>query len=197
VPTDHACHAAAEQTAHGITPVRALLVPVRHSPEPPPQDEDIPIVIRQYLDPHGVYARNREEDKAAAQERRAPEPVSPAMGGGVLVTFLDGLRADLGGGIAEWYAELRGRIPRVLSSAPSEWQVLDELKKLGEEVVTVLARIHRDDRVNQLSWRLDLVEDAFAGALRRLDIPLDTSASSAADVATAASSLFGMRRRPG
>ncbi|MGP3968670.1 hypothetical protein [Streptomyces sp. 6N223] len=201
MPTDHACHAAAQEAARGITPVRVVLAPARRPPAPRPQDEDVPIVIRQYLDPGGIYAHEREAPGSAA-----PEPTSTAMGGIVLVTFLDGLRADLTGVIAEWYADLLVRIPHALSvpatmapeleppGEPSEWAALSELKKLGEELLTVIARVPPSDRMNQLSWRLSLVEDSFSGALRRLDVPVEVSVDSAAEVASAAGSLFGMQR---
>jgi hypothetical protein len=207
VPTDHACQAAAEQAARGITPVRAVLAPPLPAPAPRPPEEDIPIVIRQYLDPGGAYAR--EEETPATADPPEPEPVGTAMGGVVLITFLDGLRTDLTGSIAEWYAELMIRIPHALSLAatmapemrpprmPSEWQAMAELKKLGEELLTVIARMRPEDRVNQISWRLALVEDTFAGALRRLDIPVDLSVRSATDVAAAALSMFGMQRQSG
>jgi hypothetical protein len=203
VPTDHACLAAAEEAARGITPVRAVLAPVGRPPAPRPLEDDVPIVIRQYLDPGGVYGHERE---TAETGPATPEPADTATGAVVLAMFLDGLRADLMGTIAEWYAELLIRVPHALSvpaamapeqeppPAPSEWQALTELKKLGEELLTVIARVPPNDRVNQLSWRLSLAEDAFAGALRRLDVPVEVSVASAAEVSAAGGSLFGLQR---
>ncbi|MGP4111861.1 hypothetical protein ACTWP5_13205 [Streptomyces sp. 4N509B] len=208
MPTDHACQAAAEEAARGITPVRALLSPAHAAPAPRPaaDDEDVPVMIRQYLG--GGFSPGREANGSSAAEAPSPEPVGTAAGGAVLLTFLEGLRADLGGTLVEWYAELMVRVPHALSvvatvapeleppGEPSEWKVLSELKTLGQELLTVLARLRPNDRVSQLSWRLALVEDAFAGALRRLDVPPGVSARAAADVAAAAGSLFGMQRQP-
>lgn len=213
MPTDHACQAASEEAARGITPVRALLAPVEEpSPAPaaPQEDEeDVPIVIRQFLDP-GASRQQQPRDRNSSvtpPTPSRPEPATTAMGGVVLLTVLDGLRADLNGTLVEWYAELMVRIPHSLAlpatvapdlqppPQPSEWQVLADLKNVGQELLTVLGRLRPNDRVSQLSWRLALVEDAFSGALRRLDIPVDTAARSAADVAAAAGSLFGLQRQ--
>ncbi|HEX5565464.1 MAG TPA: hypothetical protein VFY14_00730, partial [Streptomyces sp.] len=108
--TDHACQAAAEQAARGVAPVRAALMSA-HRPAPR-QDADDPSV----------------------------EPVGTPMGAAALLTFLDGLRADLGGAMVDWYSTLAVQFPRTLGAPaaagaaglpharlPNGWQSLADL----------------------------------------------------------------------
>jgi hypothetical protein len=207
VPTDHACQAAAAEAARAIAPVRGLLAPVPDAaPEWPEDGEDVPIVIRQYLDPSGSLAARRAAERSAREAMSlSVTPVRAATGAVILLTFLDGLRADLVGSLVDWYADLLIRVPHALGSPaaaapelkpppePGEWEAMGELKNSAQDLLTVLAG-HRANHVSALIWRLALVEDTFAGGLRRLDVPVDASVLSAAEVAAATGSLFGITR---
>jgi hypothetical protein len=184
-----------------------VLAPARRRAVPR-EEESVPIFIRQYLDPSGAYESEGGDDDPPepGNGNRSVERASATTGGVVLLAFLEGLRADLAGGLVDWYAELLVRVPHALGlpaavapeltppAEPSEWQALAELKSLAQELLGAIAGLRPNERVSQLSWRLALVEDAFAGALRRLDVPVETAARSAADVGAAAGLLFGLRR---
>jgi hypothetical protein len=66
----------------------------------------------------------------------------------------------------------------------------------AQELLTDLADRTRLGRPGELARRLDLVEDAFAGALRRMTVPGDASVRCAAALSEAAGSLFGLRPSP-
>lgn len=173
MPTDHACQAAAELAGQSLAPVRAFL--------------------------------------AAGYPSGAPDQESDAQsaGAGGLLVFLDGVHADLTGALAGWHAAVGDRLPAVLGvpvagtqgppiRQPAGWEALTLVQGRAQEVLTVLAGWSRNGpvRSGDLSWRLALVEDAFAGALRRIAVPQETSVRCAAEMAAAAGSLFGLRPPP-
>ncbi|SFC22049.1 hypothetical protein [Streptomyces aidingensis] len=197
--TDHACQTAAGEAARGIDPVRAVLAPGR----PRTRASAVPVVIRAYLDSDsadGPDGTSRQEDMLP------PDPATPAMGAAMLLTMLDGLQADLSGALLSWYAELPVRVPHGLGAPspsapgvepprePNEWQVLGTLRGSAQELLTALSQRPRAEGFNELSWRLAMLEDVFAGALRRMNVPAEISVRAAADVAQAAGSLFGLGR---
>ncbi|MDB1088098.1 hypothetical protein PJ985_11030 [Streptomyces sp. ACA25] len=200
MPTDHACQAAVEQAVRGLAPVRAQL-----APPPPPEDGqddgELPASLRMYLGDSG-------ERRPPAPGRRPPPPVNRAQAGSALLTFLRGVQADLSGSLAGWYAGLHYELSLDLDlpsaaaepgARPSnEWQALAEVQKACDELLTLLANrpSHDPVRSGELSWRLALVEDVFAGALRRMGIPGGTSVRCSAELAAAAGSLFGIRTAP-
>ncbi|MCF6523763.1 hypothetical protein [Streptomyces sp. JJ36] len=198
MPTDHACQAAADEAARAITPVRGVLAPA--APTPASAQESVPVVLRQYYGDGGSGAGTPE-----ATEAPPPEPAGTAMGAVVLHLVLDGLRADLSGSLVGWYARLPVRVPHAVGApaaaapeleppaVPGEWEALGELKFRGQELLTLLADRGRTERVSELGWRLALVEDAFAGGLRRLEVPAATAVRCAAQVSAAAGSLFGVQ----
>lgn len=198
MPTDYACQAAAEQAARGIAPVRAHLVPTRRSA---PQQEEVSVVIRSFLGADGA-AR-----PPAGDAPPRVEPVDPYTGAAVLLGFLDGLRADLGGALVDWYSSIPADLPLTLGApgaerpgrpparVPNGWQTLADLQASAQDVLTVLSsRPGGQVGPAELSWRLALLEDVFAGALRRMGVPDGTSAECAAQLTGAAGSLFGLNR---
>ncbi|MFP8959914.1 hypothetical protein ACLIYP_04960 [Streptomyces nanhaiensis] len=202
MPTDYACQAAAEQAARGIAPVRALLLPAQRSA--PAQQEEVSVVIRSFMGP-GAGGR------PPAPEDSAPrvEPVGAPMGAAVLLSFLDGLRADLSGALVDWYSSIPAQLPVTLGASgaepsdrsparlPNGWQSLADLQSNAQDVLTVLSSRPRDGQQvgpAELSWRLALLEDAFSGALRRMGIPDQPAADCAAELTVATGSLFGLNR---
>jgi hypothetical protein len=171
VPTDHACRSAAEQTARGLEPLRT----------------------------HLAATPSRDALSSPAGGR--------ADGAAGLLAFLDGLHAELGGALTPWHAGVGERIrgaldvpvPGARGAAPAPqpygWQALALVRSRAEEVLTALARRPhgRPAGAADLARRLELVEDAFADALRRLGVPAGEAAHCAAEVAAAAGSLFGVR----
>ncbi|GAA2385421.1 hypothetical protein GCM10010420_04870 [Streptomyces glaucosporus] len=200
MPTDYACQAAAEQAARGIAPVRAFLVPAQRPA--PRQQEEVSVVIRSFL---GTSAPGRPPAPDNAPPRI--EPVTPPMGAAVLLSFLDGLRADLGGALVDWYSTIPTQLPVTLGApgaeasgrspvhVPNGWQSLADLQSNAQDVLTLLANRPRGQvGPAELSWRLALLEDVFSGALRRMGIPDDTSSGCAAELTSATGSLFGLNR---
>ncbi|GAA2456422.1 hypothetical protein [Streptomyces macrosporus] len=199
MPTDYACQAAAEQAARGVAPVRALLVPAQRPA--PPQQEEVSVVIRSFLGSDGP-ARPPAPDNAPPRI----EPVGAPVGAAVLLSFLDGLRADLGGALVDWYSTIPTQLPLTLGAPgaepgqsaarlPNGWQTLNDLQANAQDVLTVLASRPRGQvGPAELNWRLALLEDVFAGALRRMGIPDDTSVECAAELTSATGSLFGLNR---
>lgn len=195
--TEHACLAAAEEAAHGIAPVRAILAPVRR-PTAPRQDA-VPLVIRMYLEPN---SRDVDEDARDLEV----EPVSAAMGAVVLAAFLEGLHADRASTLTDWYARLTIQIPHALGlpaaaapgmqpkAEPSEWQALAALQTSARELLTLVSSRADTGGHDELGWRLAMVEDLFSGALRRLLVPAEPSLRCAAELMAAAGSLFGLKR---
>jgi hypothetical protein len=193
---------AADQAALAINPVRAVLVPA-----PPEEPEDaLPVMLRNY---YGEPQAGRRDGTGQNAPRRAtPPPAGVAMGAHVLLIALDGLRADLAGSLAGWYAELATRLPTTLGvpdaevpgrrppRLPGEWDALTDLRLGAQDVLTALAGHRRADQggPGALSWRLALVEDAMAGMLRRTGVPAETAVRCAAELAAAAGPLFGLSR---
>ncbi|MGK5450548.1 hypothetical protein [Streptomyces radiopugnans] len=202
MPTDYACQAAAEQAARGIAPVRALLLPAQRSA--PAQQEEVSVVIRSFLGPDAAGRPPAPDDSAPRVE-----PVSAPMGAAVLLSFLDGLRADLSGALVDWYSSIPAQLPATLGAPgaespgqsparlPNGWQSLADLQSNAQDVLTVLASRPRDGQQvgpAELSWRLALLEDVFSGALRRMGIPDQPAADCAAELTAATGSLFGLNR---
>ncbi|MTE19414.1 hypothetical protein F0L17_09795 [Streptomyces sp. TRM43335] len=199
MPTDYACQAAAEQAARGIAPVRAHLVPAQRNA--PQQQEEVSVVIRSFLGPDA--SGRPPADNAPPRV----EPVDPYTGAAVLLGFLDGLRADLSGALVDWYSSVHTDLPLTLGApgaeqrgrtsarVPNGWQTLSDLQTNAQDVLTVLSnRPGGQVGPAELSWRLALLEDVFAGALRRMGVPDGTSVESAAELTSAAGSLFGLSR---
>ncbi|MFF1271967.1 hypothetical protein ACFVZC_00825 [Streptomyces marokkonensis] len=173
MPTDHACRAAADAVAHALG------------------------ALREHLSGPGEHG--------GAPRLRYGEPVDGAAG---LLVFLDGLHAELHGALTGWYCALDHRIrdalrllPPVTGGAappaarlPSGWDGLGGVRYRAEEILTALSARPRGEAAGAagLPRRLEVVEDVFAGALRRLGVPARESAGLAADMAAAAGSLFGM-----
>lgn len=207
MPTDYACQAAAEQAARGIAPVRAVLVPAQR-PAPPAQEEAVPVFIRSFLAPEQPDAAEDDiEGQTAAAYGGPVEPVSASMGAAVLLALLDGLQAHMTGRLVDWYSRLPLRVPQALEvpgvagpdssgRRPGGWQAMADLQHSAQEVLTVMAGRPRGNSGGpaELQWHLALVEDIFAGALRRTGIPPAISVRSASELAGAAGSLFGINR---
>lgn len=171
MPTDHACRAATEHAALSLERVRPLL----YGGQPRPGAMD--------------------------------DPVGRPAGAAVLLAFLDGLLADLSGTLSNWHAGLGQRIGGALGVlAGTDGHGLPQggryaqgsVQGRAQDVLTVLADPSRlgPARAGDLSDRLRLVEDAFAGALRRMAVPPEESVVCAAELAVAAGSLFGIHRSP-
>ncbi|MFI1568312.1 hypothetical protein ACH4ZX_35730 [Streptomyces sp. NPDC020490] len=174
MPTDHACHAAADAVARGLRPLRDRLAGAPG--------------------PGGGPGRH---------------PGGRVDGAAGLLAFLDGLHAELSGALTGWHSTLGDRIlgalglsprgpggpeGRVPAARPSGWEALGLVRRRAEEVLTALSG--RSYGGAGLSRRLELVEDAFAGALRRLGVPARESADHAAELAAATGSLFGLHPPP-
>ncbi|MFI8090579.1 hypothetical protein ACIF9R_20020 [Streptomyces sp. NPDC086080] len=170
MPTDHACQAAADAVAHSLGD------------------------LREYLGDPGEYGGGFRQ-----RYRGSPD------GAAGLLTFLDGLHAELHGALTGWHSTVGHRILDVLglpvpgagggaASRPSGWEALTVARYRAEEILTALSVRPRGDATGTagLPRRLELVEDVFAGALRRLAVPAGESADRAAEVAAATGSLFGM-----
>lgn len=199
VTTDYACQAAAQQAAGGIAGVRAVLVP---APRSAARQDDLPIVLRQYL---GVPDRPEGPPEPEVWD---PPPAPASMGTAVLLVLLDGLRAELEGSLPEWYSSLFDRIPQALG-APSatarqgpsssgwteDWQNTAALQHGAHEVLTALrscASASGSAGSSALAVRLALVEDILCGALRRMNVPFDTAARCASELAAATASIYGL-----
>ncbi|MBM4791832.1 hypothetical protein HXP44_07130 [Streptomyces sioyaensis] len=139
----------------------------------------------------GPIDNEHTEDSFAADE---------AAGATAVVILLDGLHAELRGTLAAWHATLGDRLPATLGPARAEgaggWEVLAHVQSKAREVLVSLAAQAGDGAfgASQLMRRLALVEDAFAGALRRIAVPDETSVRCAADLAAAVGALFGLVR---
>jgi hypothetical protein len=66
----------------------------------------------------------------------------------------------------------------------------------ARELLGDLAEPGRLGRPGEFSQHLHQVEDAFAGALRRMGVPDELSVRCAAEMSEAAASLFGLRPSP-
>ncbi|MFE9776030.1 hypothetical protein ACFYOV_31095 [Streptomyces sp. NPDC005931] len=189
MPTDHACHAAAERAAHGLTPVRSVLVPA--DPSEHAAAEVMPVVLRNHL------GANAGPPRAAA---RRPVRVGVATGAAVLLMCLDGLRAEVSGEMAAWHADLGRRLhealaePRAPGRATDVWQSLAALQRRAHETLITVADGDRRGPAGPrlLVARLALLEDAVTGALRRSAVPAATADGCAHELAAATGSLFGL-----
>ncbi|MFD0318999.1 hypothetical protein [Streptomyces flavalbus] len=190
MPTDYACHTAAEQAAHCLAPVSALLAPDAHGPTA--DAEVMPVVLRNYLG----AAR-----PAPTTVRTAAPVVTVSMGALAVRLCLDGLRAEMEGALSLWHGSLAQRFPEVLGrgrAAVREWQVLQELQADAQEVLTLLAQRerHGPSGARMLGGQIMLLEDALCGALRRLAVPADAAEECAGGLARAVGSLFGLGAAP-
>lgn len=189
MPTDYACHAAAEQAANSLGPVCAVLAPDRNGPEA--EAEVMPVMLRNYLG----------AGRPQPTFRAGIPVVGVAKGAMVLRLCLDGLRAEMDGTLVLWHASLRQRLPEVLSQARGaarEWQVLQELQSDSQEVLTYLARRDRSGQAGarMLGEQVALMEDVLSGALRRLSVPAGSADECASGLAGAVGALFGLRSSP-
>lgn len=203
MPTDYACQAAVEQAARAVAPVREHLLPPN---APPPPPADLPAPLRDYLGPGypGAPAAERGPRRPSATSRQA-------HGAAALRLFLDGLRAELSDGLVDWVARLEQELAVALevaegTAAPpsagggSAWQALSAVRQQAQEVLTLLVARYQEgeSRQRELHWRLVVVTDLCAGALRRMTVPGESAVACASELADAAGSLFGLRvaRRP-
>ncbi|NBM18913.1 hypothetical protein GUY61_25620, partial [Streptomyces sp. GC420] len=171
MPTDYACQAAADLAARSLNPLRDHL------------------------------------DAGGPGDGRGRYSGSPTDGAAGLLTFLDGLYAELSGTLTGWHSTVGNRVCGALglplpgaegvapARQPSGWEALSLVQSRSEEILTALANRPRSGPVGAagLTRRLELVEDAFAGALRRLGVAVEDAVYCAADLAAAAGSLFGLR----
>ncbi|MGW2745317.1 hypothetical protein [Streptomyces sp. NPDC001450] len=174
MPTDHACQAAAELAAHSVDPIRAL-ADTGHPNAGPAGDLD-----------------------------------GRSVGAVVLLVFLDGLHAELRGTLSNWHSSAGDTVRSALGMPASQTeagsqrgqptlrQTLALVRARAQQVLTALADPTRNTpvRPGELPRRLNLVEDAFAGALRRTAVPEETAVRCSAGLAQAAGSLFGVWPSP-
>ncbi|MGA5207375.1 hypothetical protein [Streptomyces variegatus] len=170
MPTDHACQSAAESAAQALDSLRPFLPP--------------------------------------GSPRGAGGFDDWATGAAALLVVLAGLRADRPGELTLWHArigdQLHGALGLHVAGAeglrpvlPSRgWDALAALQHKARELLTDLAGVGRPGRPVELSRQLDLVEDACAGALRRITVPPEAAVRCAAALAEAAGSLFGLHPAP-
>ncbi|MFE6286660.1 hypothetical protein [Streptomyces sp. NPDC057877] len=190
MPTDYACHTAAEQAAHSLGPVSAVLAPDRNGPSA--EVEVMPVVLRNYL------GAGR---PTPATVRTGAPVVGVTTGALVLRLCLEGMRAEMEGALALWHGSLRQRLPEVLNrggAAAREWQALQELQSDAQEVLTYLARRERGGQAGarMLGGQVALMEDVLSGALRRLSVPAESAGQCASGLAGAVGSLFGLGLSP-
>lgn len=129
-------------------------------------------------------------------------------GAAALLVVLAGLQADQPGELALWHARIGDQLREVLgmpvvgAEKPRPvlrsrgWDALAPVQHMARELLTDLTGDGRQDRSVGLSRQLDLVEDACAGALRRMTVPPEAAARCAAAFAEAAGSLFGLHPAP-
>lgn len=191
MPTDHACHAAAEQAAYCLTPVRSVLVPVEEAQSPPA--EVMPVVLRNYL---GANARPPAPRTATA---RRPVQVGVATGAVAVQMCLDGLCAEITGSMAAWHADLGRRLQELLvdprsSGRPTDlWQALADLQRRAHDALVAVTDGQRGSAGPRLLVaRFALLEDAVAGALRRMTVPAETATACAGGLCASTGSLFGL-----
>ncbi|WP_432191914.1 hypothetical protein [Streptomyces sp. bgisy027] len=127
------------------------------------------------------------------------------LGASALLVVLAGLQADRPGELTLWHARAGDRIRQALGlpgagteglrpgRQPRGWEALAVVQQKAQELLTDLADGSRLGRPGELSRQLALVEDALAGALRRMTVPEEASTRCAGALAEAAGSLFGLR----
>ncbi|MEH0547611.1 hypothetical protein QA802_32385 [Streptomyces sp. B21-105] len=169
MPTEHACQSAAELAAEHLDALRPFL---------------------QSGHPHG-------EDGGGIGDW--------PLGASALLVVLAGLQADRPGEQALWHAHAGDRIREALGlpaarteqfparRQPRGWDALAVVQHKAQELLTDLSDGCGPGRSGALSGRLARVEDALAGALRRMAVPEEASTRCAAGLAEAAGSLFGLR----
>ncbi|MFF6952289.1 hypothetical protein ACFZAD_26985 [Streptomyces iakyrus] len=130
------------------------------------------------------------------------------MGASALLVILSGLQAATPGELAQWHARIGDRIREALGlhvpgadglgrgHRPRGWEALAAVQHQARELLNDLAEPGRLGRPGEFSRHLHLVEDAFAGVLRRMDVPEELSVRCAAEMSEAAASLFGFRSSP-
>ncbi|MEV6963243.1 hypothetical protein AB0M97_29615 [Streptomyces sp. NPDC051207] len=186
MPTDYACQTAAEQAAHCLAPVCAVLAPDERAASA--EAEVMPVVLRNYLG----------AGPTAPTAPRASTPVvGVTTGAAVLRLCLDGLRAEMEGALAMWHTRLIQQLPEVLrrgKGPKAQWEALQELQYGAQEVLTHLSR--RDPNgpsgARMLGGQVALLEDVLCGALRRMSVPMEPAAACAGGLAAAVGSLFGL-----
>ncbi|WP_460070388.1 hypothetical protein [Streptomyces sp. YKOK-I1] len=169
MPTEHACQSAAELAAQHLDSLRPFL---------------------QAGHPHGSGTGGIGDWP---------------LGAAALLVVLAGLRADRPGELTLWHAHAGERIREALGPfvarteglrpqrQPRGWEALAMVQQRAQELLTDLADGSRLGRPGELSGQLALVEDALAGALRRMAVPEAASTRCAAALAETAGSLFGLR----
>ncbi|UXY32046.1 hypothetical protein [Streptomyces sp. HUAS TT20] len=168
MPTDHACHSAAEVAAETLDPLRTALLTGTsgdgraHSADTPP---DGAAGLLAFLD--GLFA----------ELHGALTPWHSTVGGRIR----DAAGVPAPGGSATAPAR-----------QPSGWEALGLVRTRAEAVLTALAHAPGGGAAG-MAMRLNLVEDILAGALGRVDVPADQAAHCAAGLAEATGSLFGLR----
>lgn len=146
MPTEHACQSAAELAAQHLDSLRPFLQPGH------PQGEGTGGI--------GEWP----------------------LGASVLLVVLAGLQADRPGELTHWHACAGDRIREALvlpagteglrpGRQPRGWEALALLQQKAQELLTDLANGSSLGRPGELSRQLALVEDAFAGVLRRMAVP--------------------------
>lgn len=172
MPTDYACQYAAERAAESLSLLRAFLRPGH---------------------PAGGGAGG---------------PDDWPTGASALFVILSGLQADSLDELAQWHSCIADRVREALGlrvagtdgpwpgRRPYGWEALIPVQHKAWELLTDLAEPGRLGRPGEFSRRLELVEDAFAGALRRMAVPEEVSVRCAAAISEAAGSLFGIRPSP-
>lgn len=127
------------------------------------------------------------------------------LGASALLVVLDGLQADRPGELTLWHACVGDRIREAFGlpvagaeglrpgRQPRGWEALGLVQQKAQELLTELAGGSRLGRPGELSRQLALVEDVFAGALRRMAVPEEAATRCAAALAEATGSLFGLR----
>ena len=130
------------------------------------------------------------------------------MGASALLVILSGLQAGTPGELAQWHARIGDRVREALGlyvpgadglrrgHRPRGWEALAAVQHQARELLGDLADPGRLGRPGEFSRHLHLVEDAFAGALRRMGVPDELSVRCAAEMSEAAASLFGLRPSP-
>lgn len=128
--------------------------------------------------------------------------VSRAIGASVLSGFLDGLLDDRPSALIHWHQGLATCIPEGLAvpsrpgapvCEPGEWDALVSLQQRARTLLGVVTGGPGSSGQSELTSRLALTEDLYAGALRRLTVPPGMAAQAAATTARAAGSLFGVQ----
>ncbi|MFF7892455.1 hypothetical protein ACFZDI_11170 [Streptomyces sp. NPDC007907] len=171
MPTDHACHSAAELAAQTLDQLRTALL-TGASGEGRPHFADTP--------PDGAAGLLAFLDGLSAELQGALTPWHTTVGGRI--------RDAAGVPAPEGSATPPAR-------QPSGWEALGLVRTRAEAVLTALAHARGGGPVGVagMAMRLNLMEDVLTGALGRVDVPAEQAARCAAGLAEATGSLFGLR----